>query len=114
VVVTNFAACSDSSSIRIRPCSPKEFFANIANTITPNGDDRNDTWKIDEAAAYPNIEIEIFDRWGKLVWKSTRGYSVEWDGKNMNGRNLPMDSYFYVIHLNDGSDQITGTITIMR
>jgi gliding motility-associated-like protein len=73
-----------------------------------------DTWKIDEAAAYPNIEIEIFDRWGKLVWKSTRGYSVEWDGKNMNGRNLPMDSYFYVIHLNDGSDQITGTITIMR
>jgi gliding motility-associated-like protein len=114
VVARNFANCTDSASIRIRACSPKDFFAHIANTITPNGDGRNDTWKIDEAAAYPDIEIEIFDRWGKLFWKSTRGYTVEWNGKNMSGRDLPMDSYYYVINLHDGSDRITGTITIMR
>ena len=74
----------------------------------------NDTWQIDEIAAYPNIEIEIFDRWGKLVWKSTRGYPFEWEGRNTQGKDMPMDSYFYVINLNDGSDKITGTITIMR
>ncbi|MBA7561018.1 hypothetical protein ES708_02652 [subsurface metagenome] len=114
VEVMNVAGCSDSASIMIRPCSPKEFFANIANTFTPNGDNVNDTWQIDEVAAYPNIDIEIFDRWGKLVWKSVQGYAVEWDGKNTKGKDMPMDSYYYVINLNDGSDKITGTITIMR
>ena len=114
VLVTNPGGCSDSSSIRIRPCSPKEFFANIANTITPNGDGVNDTWQIDEVVAYPNMEIEIFDRWGKLVWRSTRGYAVQWDGRNTRGEEMPMNSYYFVINLNDGSDRINGTITIMR
>ncbi len=114
VEVSIAGGCSDSSSIRIRPCSPKDFFANIANTITPNEDGVNDTWQIDEAASFPEIEIEIFDRWGRLVWKSTRGYTVQWDGRSTKGEEMPMSSYFYVINLNDGSDQITGTITIMR
>ena len=114
VEVTNPAGCSGSDEIHIQPCSPDAFFANIANTITPNNDNVNDTWQIDEAMAYPEIEIEIFDRWGRLVWRSTRGYTENWDGRNMNGKDLPMDSYFYVINLNDGSDVINGTITILR
>jgi gliding motility-associated-like protein len=114
VEVTNPAGCSGSDEIHIQPCSPKVFFANIANTITPNNDNVNDTWQIDEALAYPEMEIEIFDRWGRLVWRSTRGYTENWDGRNMNGKELPMDSYFYVINLNDGTDVINGTITIIR
>ena len=114
VEVVGDAGCSDSASILIRPCSPQEFFANIANTITPNKDGVNDTWRIDEVAAYPEIEIEIFDRWGTLVWRSTRGYTEEWDGRNSKGRDMPMGSYYYVINLNDDSDVIQGTITIIR
>ena len=114
VEVTNPAGCSGSDEIHIQPCSPEAFFGSIANTITPNNDNVNDTWQIDEAMAYPEIEIEIFDRWGRLVWRSTRGYTENWDGRNMNGKELPMDSYFYVINLNDGSDLMNGTITIIR
>jgi gliding motility-associated-like protein len=114
IEVTGGGSCTDMDTIMIRPCSPQEFFANIANTITPNKDGVNDTWRIDEVAAYPNVEIEIFDRWGTLVWKSTRGYSVEWDGRSSKGRDMPMGSYYYVINLNDGSDVIQGTITIIR
>ncbi|MEE9462344.1 MAG: gliding motility-associated C-terminal domain-containing protein, partial [Bacteroidales bacterium] len=114
VEVTNLTGCSGSGEIHIQPCSPKEFFASIANTITPNNDNVNDTWQIDEAMAYPEIEIEIFDRWGRLVWRSSRGYTENWDGRNMNGKDLPMDSYFWVINLNDGSELINGTITIIR
>ncbi len=114
VEVINPAGCSGSDEIHIQPCSPEAFFANIANTITPNNDNVNDTWQIDEAMAYPEIEIEIFDRWGRLVWRSSRGYTENWDGRNMNGKELPMDSYFYVINLNDGSDLMNGTITIIR
>jgi gliding motility-associated-like protein len=114
VEVTNPAGCTGGDEIHVQPCSPKEFFASIANTITPNNDNVNDTWQIDEAMAYPEIEIEIFDRWGRLVWRSSRGYTENWDGRNMNGKDLPMDSYFWVINLNDGSDSINGTITIIR
>jgi gliding motility-associated-like protein len=114
VEVTNQYGCSGSDDIHIQPCSPEEFFANIANTITPNDDNVNDTWQIDEAMAYPEIEIEIFDRWGKLVWRSSKGYTENWDGRNMKGSELPMDSYFYVINLNDGSELINGIITIVR
>ncbi|KPL21738.1 MAG: hypothetical protein AMS23_08890, partial [Bacteroides sp. SM1_62] len=114
VEVINPGGCTGEGEIHIQPCSPRDFFANIPNTITPNSDNVNDTWQIDEALAYPDIEIEIFDRWGKLVWRSSRGYSENWDGRNMNGRELPMDSYFYVINLNDGSEPINGTVTIIR
>lgn len=114
VEVTNPAGCSGSGEIHIQPCSPDAFFANIANTITPNNDNVNDTWQIDEAMAYPAMEIEIFDRWGRLIWRSSRGYTENWDGRNMNGKDLPMDSYFWVIDLNDGSDVIHGTVTIIR
>jgi gliding motility-associated-like protein len=114
VEVTNPAGCSGSGEIHIQPCSPTEFFRSIANTITPNNDNVNDNWQIDEAMAYPEMEIEIFDRWGRLVWRSSRGYTENWDGRNMNGKDLPMDSYFYVINLNDGTDVINGTITIIR
>jgi gliding motility-associated-like protein len=114
VEVTNAIGCTGEDEIHIQPCSPEDFFKDIPNTITPNGDNVNDTWQIDQAMAYPEIEIEIFDRWGKLVWRSSRGYTENWDGRNMNGKELPMDSYFWVINLNDGTELINGTITIIR
>ena len=114
VEVSNFAGCTVEDELEIRMCSPKEFFANIANTITPNDDNVNDIWLIDEITAYPNADIEIYDRWGKMIWKSTPGYTVPWDGRNTEGKEMPVDSYFFVIHLNDGSDPINGTITIVR
>jgi gliding motility-associated-like protein len=114
VVVTNEYGCTDEDTISIYECSVKEFFANIPNAFTPNGDNVNDTWYFDEALSFPDIEIEIFDRWGKLVWRSEKGYSEPWDGRSLTGREVPMDSYYYVIELNDGSEQVVGTVTIIR
>jgi len=114
VLVTTEYGCTGGDTIRIYRCSVTEFFSKIPNAFTPNEDNVNDTWYFDEAAAFPNILIEIFDRWGKLVFRSERGYPQPWDGKNMNGREMPMDSYFYVIDPGDGSDQIVGNVTIIR
>ncbi|KPK81263.1 MAG: hypothetical protein AMS27_15630, partial [Bacteroides sp. SM23_62_1] len=114
VVVTNEFGCLDRDTISIYECSVKDLFANIPNTITPNGDNVNDTWYFDEALLFPDIEIEIFDRWGQLVWRSEKGYPEPWDGRSLSGREMPMDSYYYVIELNDGSEQVIGTITIVR
>ncbi|MDZ7635703.1 MAG: gliding motility-associated C-terminal domain-containing protein [Bacteroidales bacterium] len=69
----------------------------IYEIITPNADGRNDTWRLRNGELYPDAEIFVYSRWGKLVYHS-RNASDEWDG-TFNGKMLPNDSYHYVIHL---------------
>ncbi|MFZ5941186.1 MAG: T9SS type B sorting domain-containing protein [Bacteroidota bacterium] len=84
----------------------------IPEIITPNGDNYNDTWVIDGLEAYPGVTIEVFDRWGKRVFYSEDNQPV-FDG-TFNGRELPMESYHYVIDLHNGSNRLIGNITIIR
>jgi gliding motility-associated-like protein len=86
----------------------------IPNAFTPNGDGDNDTWRVRYIEGRSNITVEIFDRWGRRVFYSKTGLpSGGWDG-TFNGRNLPMDSYYYIINMNDGSEPMIGTVTIIR
>ena len=84
--------------------------------ITPNGDGINDVWEIDYVNKFPNIEIEIFNRWGEQIFY-TKGYPDDkrWDG-TYNGKPLPVGTYYFLVHLNDGIHEkpITGPITIIR
>ena len=114
VTVASEYGCSGGDTITILECSTDVLFDNIPNVFTPNGDNFNDTWYFVEAAAFPEMVIEIYDRWGKLVWRSGRGYPEPWDGRSLSGAEMPVDSYYYVIDLNDGSEQIVGTITIVK
>ncbi|MRR23021.1 T9SS type B sorting domain-containing protein, partial [bacterium] len=83
----------------------------IYEIITPNGDGSNDTWQLRNAWLYPEAEVFVYTRWGKLVFHS-KNASDEWDG-TFNGKLLPNDSYHYVIYLNDGSEPRTGVISII-
>jgi gliding motility-associated-like protein len=91
----------------------------LYNVFTPNHDGINDTWKIPNAEQYPEIEVQIFNRWGQLIYYR-KGYGdasdAYWDGTSMkNGKDLPMGTYLFVITPNDGETQpITGTVTIIR
>jgi gliding motility-associated-like protein len=84
----------------------------IPDIITPNNDGRNDTWMLEGLQLYSGVEVEIYDRWGKRVFYS-RGYDYDWDGTN-NGKELPMESYHYIINLNNGTQPIIGNVTIVR
>jgi|GEM_PF-3501238 len=85
----------------------------IPEIFTPNGDGQNDVWNIGNVHIYPNIEVEIFNRWGILVFKSN-GYNEPWDG-TYNGKKLPMDAYYYVIYLNkEGHEILKGIVSIVR
>ncbi|MBL7918038.1 MAG: gliding motility-associated C-terminal domain-containing protein [Bacteroidia bacterium] len=89
----------------------------IPNIITPNNDGKNDLWRLDFIDRfYPNAQIEIFNRWGESIFKST-GYSNAWDGTyRQKEKELPVGVYFYTINLNDPNkpDIIKGTITLIR
>ncbi|UCG27747.1 MAG: gliding motility-associated C-terminal domain-containing protein, partial [Bacteroidales bacterium] len=85
----------------------------IPTVITPNGDGFNDEWTIPFIELYPKASVEIFTRWGKLVFSSRNGYVVKWDG-TQNGNELPMDSYYFIIDLGNGTEPIVGNVTIIR
>jgi gliding motility-associated-like protein len=95
----------------------------IPSAFTPNNDGFNETWEIldpsDESIpvsyTYPDLIIEVFDRAGRKVWTSSRGYTEPWNGKDKNGRILPFDSYYYFIHLNNGTGVvIQNIVTIIQ
>ncbi len=85
----------------------------IPNIITPDGDGKNDTFRIPGLANYPENSLVIHNRWGNEVWKSTgKTYKNEWDGYGLNG-----GTYYYILKLKDptGKWQIfSGWITLMK
>ena len=85
----------------------------IPTAISPNGDGKNDTWRIPGIEYYPEAIIEIYNRWGDLVFRSDKGYGNKFDGI-YRGRNLPVDSYHFIINLNNGSRPILGNVTVIR
>jgi gliding motility-associated-like protein len=85
----------------------------IPTAISPNGDGKNDIWEIHGIEYYPDAIIEIYSRWGDLVFRSDRGYNTKFDGI-YRGRHLPVDSYHYIINLHNGRGKpIIGNITII-
>ncbi|WP_169749142.1 gliding motility-associated C-terminal domain-containing protein [Flavihumibacter petaseus] len=84
----------------------------VPNVFSPNGDGVNDTWQIKNIQLYPSAIIEVFNRYGKVVF-SSHGYSRPWDGK-MNGAPLPVGTYYYLIRLGNGDAPLKGSVTILR
>jgi gliding motility-associated-like protein len=115
--VENDFGCLGRDTVMVSDCSLEFYFRDIPTAITPSdGNGLNDYWEIDKLSTFSQAVVEIFDRWGTLVWRSEPGYSSPWDGRNMRGEEMPMDSYHFVIELNTGNkhDFITGIITVIR
>ena len=111
VEVINENNCIGYDTINIAFCG--DFV--IPNTFTPNGDGYNDEWEITYLFVFPDATIDVYNRWGVRVFHS-KGYSSEqyWDGTDMNGKKLPMDTYYYVIDLHNDEPPMVGTVTIIR
>ena len=113
--VENEYGCSSRDEILIDDCGIDDFFEGIPTAITPNNDGANDVWNIYKLLDYPDAVVEIYDRWGTLVWRSEPGYPESWNGTNRNGKIVPMDSYHFVIMFNNRrDDRVSGSITVIR
>jgi len=74
--------------------------------VSPNGDGVNDTFVIDAVALSPNNKLQIFNRWGRLVYEEdnyTNSFSgtANTKGVYVKKKNLPSGVYFYIINLSD-------------
>jgi len=84
----------------------------IPNTFTPNGDGVNDAWKIEYLDSYPNVTVNIFNRYGVRVYASI-GYIEPWNGM-VNGQAVPVGTYYYVIDPRIALPVFKGWVTVIR
>lgn len=107
VVVTDASGCTFTERVNIDLTVGCLF---IADALTPNGDGYNDIWNIGGLEFFPEVEIQVFNRWGQLVFES-KGYHLPWDGTYL-GNKLPVADYYYIITNNGTENAIQGTVTI--
>lgn len=110
VIVTDEQGCSETDSINLKePTAIK-----LPNGFTPNGDGFNDFYVIKGIQGYPGNKVNIFNRWGNLVF-STQDYQNNWDGVSNDGNLLPDGTYFIVVDLNkEGTDNVENYIDLRR
>ncbi|MFO7371042.1 MAG: gliding motility-associated C-terminal domain-containing protein [Bacteroidales bacterium] len=113
VTVTDENGCQGYDEIRIGECS---MLLKIPNAFTPNEDDAHDEWEIPGIELFSDADIKVFDRWGRVVFSSSGAYSSDpWDGKGPNGKDLPVDTYYYIIDLKvPGGELLNGTVDLIR
>lgn len=85
----------------------------VPNAFTPNDDGHNEEWRIQYLNQFPDVTVDIFNRFGDRVFTS-EGYDEPWDGTDGKGKKMPMDTYYYVIDLHNGEKPKVGTVTLIR
>jgi gliding motility-associated-like protein/uncharacterized repeat protein (TIGR01451 family) len=91
----------------------------VYNEFSPNGDGANDTFKIDCIENYPNTKLQVYNRYGKLVY-SKNNYTNDWDGTaNVSGvinkdESLPAGTYYYVLEVGNDGGVKTGWLALTR
>jgi gliding motility-associated-like protein len=90
----------------------EDFKLDATNIITPNGDGINDRWVVRNIDAYPNNEVKVFDRSGRLIYEK-KGYLNEWGG-TANGKPLQDGTYYYILDFGPGLPKFKGYITVIR
>lgn len=94
---------SDFQVINVLPPCQVE----IPNIITPNGDNINDYFIVNNLEYHTNTRITIFDRWGRKVYENPN-YNNEWKADGVGD-----GTYFYVIEVPEDKSY-SGFITVFK
>ncbi|OFY36674.1 MAG: hypothetical protein A2W91_03815 [Bacteroidetes bacterium GWF2_38_335] len=118
VTITDENDCSVIDTIIIEDSEISCYDLEIPSAFTPNSDGVNDTWEIGDIISVDNVGIEIYNRWGQIIFSFT-GTGAEyaetenqWDGK-YNGVDVPFGSYVFILKIND-DEPIDGVVTVIR
>ncbi|MEY3398878.1 MAG: hypothetical protein RL220_1472, partial [Bacteroidota bacterium] len=104
---------SDTLIVILEDCLTIE----VPDAFSPNGDGVNDEFVINNLDQYPNNRIEIYNRWGALIYDAAP-YQNNWDGRsehpNTIGEELPVSTYYYILDLGTGEEALRGFIYLKR
>lgn len=108
---SNQCKMTDSVKIKVITNIP----VNIPSAFTPNGDGKNDEFKVTNLTIQKIVEFRVFNRWGQEVF-STTDNKKGWDG-TYQGKPQETDTYSYIIRVAspDGHmDTYKGEVTLIR
>jgi gliding motility-associated-like protein len=97
--------CEDTATVKI---TVHDLF--VPSVITPNGDGKNDYFKITDFSG--KADLIIFNRWGNEEYTNSN-YLNDWNGRNNKGVELPEDTYFYILKFENGKI-VKGSVLIKR
>ncbi|MGY8914894.1 MAG: T9SS type B sorting domain-containing protein, partial [Flavobacteriales bacterium] len=84
----------------------------MPNFFTPDGNNKNELWAPGNRELFPNLEVKIYDRYGRVV--AILDQVKGWDGK-YEGKEVPTGDYWYVVNANDADkQQYVGHFTLFR
>ncbi len=106
--VTSAAGCIGTDDVSVKILKSIK----VPNAFSPNGDGINDSWHLENLASYPGATVDVFNRYGQLVYHA-ENYTREWKG-DANGKALPMGTYYWIINPKNGRMQMNGSVTLMR
>jgi gliding motility-associated-like protein len=108
LTVEDVNGCKTTQEINVSVKCPD---IHIANTITPNGDGKNDTWSITGLEDDPTATVSIYNRYGKQIF-NVKGTVTSWDGTYL-GKKLPAGTYYYVITAKNAGQRLSGWVSII-
>jgi gliding motility-associated-like protein len=111
-IATDPIGCANSDTVLVDINGYMEIF--VPNIFSPNGDGQNDLLEIKGPRLF-NYYIQIYDRWGKVVFESTEQKEY-WDGK-LNGSDLAPQTFVYMLSGESVlGEKITqeGNVTIIK
>ena len=79
----------------------------VPNAFSPNGDDKNQYFKIPFLVNIPGNTVMVFNRWGKKVFEAN-DYKNDWAGDD-----LPTGTYYYVVSA-PNYEILKGSVSIFR
>ncbi len=112
VVVQDANLCYDTLEIVLANTCPE---IKISVMFSPNGDGINDYWTILNIDQFPKNQVNVYDRWGQLVYRKNN-YDNSWDGK-VAGKIIPASGYYYVVYLDKDNPDVgtyTGSLDILK
>lgn len=102
--------------LHTKNCPPK-----VYNYVSANNDGSNDTFFVEGLRdVFVNFQLQIYNRWGALVWTGNNGtedwYGFANEGNRISGDKLMEGTYYYVLNLNDPAypNALTGFIHMTR
>lgn len=93
--------------VLMKPCAIR-----VPNVFSPNGDSKNDNFIVEGIREFDNSTVQIFNRWGTLVYENT-DYKNTWSPEESE---IPDGVYYYIVGINkpSGLEYFKGELTILR
>ncbi|MBS1669408.1 MAG: gliding motility-associated C-terminal domain-containing protein [Bacteroidetes bacterium] len=112
VSVSNICGAKTDTVVVYDQCN---FPVNMPNSFTPNGDGKNDLFRVPIQNRNHLVRLLVYNRWGELVF-ATNNATTGWDGY-FKGQAQPAGTYIYFLIMNglDGKEITSkGFVVLIR